>query len=157
MHLFHLVRLICNRSVPILFSRNKRKMTHISTLLPMLFGMARYYPPATFFMFVYHWRIHNIFYSWILFCWWSAQNLPRGHLLGHSLKATKLACNRKRKPFQNMAPTLMRLVAQGNTRKTISSQTPTSHLWAEEHCRAVTEVEKRRECQYVPFKSSPQK
>lgn len=32
---------------------------------------------------------------------------------GHGLKATKLACIRKIKPFQNMAPALIRLVALG--------------------------------------------
>lgn len=152
------VRLICNRSAPILFSRGKRKMTHISTLPPMLFGIAHYHQSVTFFMdsmCVYHWWIHSIFYSWILLCWWSAENLPRGHPLSHGLKATKLACNRKRKPFQNMAPTLIRLVAAGIQKSPVSSQT--SHLWARGHCHAVSEVEKWKECKFVPFRHSPEK
>lgn len=95
---------VCARSVP----QGQEETTHISTLLPVLFGIAHYYQPVD----IFH-GIHCIFYSRILLFWCSAENLPRGYLLGHDLKATKLACNRKRKPFQNVAPTLNRLVAVG--------------------------------------------
>lgn len=37
---------VCARSVP----QGQEETTHISTLLPVLFGIAHYYQPVTFFM-----------------------------------------------------------------------------------------------------------
>ena len=56
-----------------------------------------------------------------------------------------------------MAPTLMRLVVVGVQKNPVSSQTPTSHLWARGQQHAVREGEKWKECKFVPFKCSPEK
>lgn len=146
-------RLSCNSSAPILFSRDNRKMTNISTVLPTLFWNRTLLSVSNIFQGLQmglSLMDSQCFFSWILLCWWSAENLWRGHPLGHSLKATKWACNRKRKPFQNMAPPLIRLVVLWVQKYPVCSQTPTSHLWARGHRHAARELNEWKECKFVP-------